>query len=37
MQRSTGGMGHMANKAHRVWGTGGMGHMGNRPQWVQGV
>ena len=29
----TGGMGHMANKAHRgygVWGTGGMGHMGNR-------
>ena len=34
-------MGHMANKAHRVWGTGGMGyrgmgHMGNRPQWVQG-
>ena len=28
----TGGMGHMANKAHRgygLWGTGGMGHMGN--------
>ena len=29
-------MGHMANKAHGVWGTGGMGHMANRPQWVMG-